>query len=625
MNSKWIEYFIIKKSGLFDARYYLHEYKDVRHADVNPLMHFIQFGWREGRNPLLFFNTKFYLDKSPDVKQSGVNPLLHYIQHGEKEGRWPNPEFDPRYYLLANTDIKAAGTNPLLHYIKYGQNEGRKTKPSGEEKMPSYTNKSNKLIRLFGLINNNNIKKSVSYLRMYGLFLFLKKAKLILLSSKNSDNYLLNDIKLTIPENPFKKISYVIADELEQYNEKVSIIIPTKNAGNDFEYLLKMLKIQKGFKEIEIIIVDSGSGDNTLYIAKTYNTKVINILPEEFSHSYARNLGAENASGDYLLFTVQDALPPTETWLYELMTVLRNNDVSAVSCAEFPREDADLFYRVITWNHYNFLGVNDKDKIFKLPNNLNYISLRQNGQLSDLACLIPSRIFMKHKYRLNYAEDLDLGIRLIKEGDKIAFLGSTRIIHSHNRPAYYFLKRGYVDNLFLSDIFSDFPVPTFNFEDTIFDIVFTYNFVNEEINKKLSSVLFPANSKVIETILRETFASVKSYKYSSSINTSNNKYIDYDFGAFLENVFNLSGNSKRGEQYNGFLINSLLGYSNVMIEYLNNSYEFFDEDLIEEIKICMNKELSQLIGAHLAYCYRNASKFGKEEFEQIHTVLTEGV
>jgi hypothetical protein len=62
-----------------------------------------------------------------------------------------------------------------------------------------------------------------------------------------------------------------------------------------------------------------------------------------------------------------------------------------------------------------------------------------------------------------------------------------------------------------------------------------------------------------------------------------------------------------------------------MIEYLNNSYEFFDEDLIEEIKICMNKELSQLIGAHLAYCYRNASKFGKEEFEQIHTVLTEGV
>ena len=102
--------------------------------------------------------------------------------------------------------------------------------------------------------------------------------------------------------------------------------------------LLKVLKAQKGFKDIEIIIVDSGSTDRTLDFAKRFNAKVIQIKPEEFSHSYARNLGAKHASGDFLLFTVQDALPPSETWLHEMFTVLSDNQVAAVSCAETPEK-----------------------------------------------------------------------------------------------------------------------------------------------------------------------------------------------------------------------------------------------------------------------------------------------
>ena len=239
---------------------------------------------------------------------------------------------------------------------------------------------------------------------------------------------------------PVISIPSAVEIKMAPFDSKISVIIPTKNAGVEFEFLLKMYNTQKGINEIELVVVDLGSTDNTLDIAKANHAKIVTILPSEFSHSYARNLGAENATGGYFLFTVQDALPPTDTWLYELMTVLAQNYVSAVSCAEFPREDADLFYRVISWNHYRFLGVNEADRIYKLPNNPNYLTLRQNGQLSDLACLIPNEVFNKYKYRLNYAEDLDLGIRLIQDGKKIAFLGTIRIIHSHNRPAHYFLK-----------------------------------------------------------------------------------------------------------------------------------------------------------------------------------------
>ena len=87
MLRKIIEYQIIKRSGLFDKSYYLLTYSDVRKADTDPLIHYICYGWKEGRNPSLEFNTLQYLQNNPDVQTAGVNPLWHYIKHGTKEGR----------------------------------------------------------------------------------------------------------------------------------------------------------------------------------------------------------------------------------------------------------------------------------------------------------------------------------------------------------------------------------------------------------------------------------------------------------------------------------------------------------------------------------------------------------
>ncbi|TLT05667.1 hypothetical protein FE243_09535 [Aliarcobacter thereius] len=86
-------YKTIKKSGLFDSKYYLFTYPDVRAQDIDPIKHYILYGAREGRNPSLSFDTKFYLDNYKDVKESGMNPLLHFIQYGKKEKRNPR-KFD---------------------------------------------------------------------------------------------------------------------------------------------------------------------------------------------------------------------------------------------------------------------------------------------------------------------------------------------------------------------------------------------------------------------------------------------------------------------------------------------------------------------------------------------------
>lgn len=78
---------IIKRSGLFDEEFYLSMYEDVKLNNMNPIEHYLIFGWKEGRYPSLKFDTKFYLDYYTDVRNSGMNPLLHYIIYGRKEGR----------------------------------------------------------------------------------------------------------------------------------------------------------------------------------------------------------------------------------------------------------------------------------------------------------------------------------------------------------------------------------------------------------------------------------------------------------------------------------------------------------------------------------------------------------
>ncbi len=173
---------------------------------------------------------------------------------------------------------------------------------------------------------------------------------------------------------------------------------------------------------------------------------------------------------------------------------------------------------------------------------------------------------MKYKYRFNYAEDLDLGIRLIKDGNQIAFLGSTRIIHSHNIPASYFLKKGYVDNLFLFDMFNDFPIPKINFTYLIPDIAFTYHFVNEKVINELKKGALIDSSKTVETTIREALVSAHNYTYPSRVNIPDNKYVDSVYPELLEDIFGISEDIKAGEPYRGFLINSLLDYSNIMFK-----------------------------------------------------------
>jgi hypothetical protein len=78
---------LLASSSFFDAEWYLARYPDVAASGVDPVRHYLEFGWREGRNPSPLFSTKDYLKANKDVAEQDINPLFHYLEYGQVEGR----------------------------------------------------------------------------------------------------------------------------------------------------------------------------------------------------------------------------------------------------------------------------------------------------------------------------------------------------------------------------------------------------------------------------------------------------------------------------------------------------------------------------------------------------------
>ena len=76
----------IKESELFDEDYYLNTYKNVLISGINPLIHYMNYGYKENKLPSTIFDGEYYLNTYEDVKASGMNPLVYYSLFGIEQG-----------------------------------------------------------------------------------------------------------------------------------------------------------------------------------------------------------------------------------------------------------------------------------------------------------------------------------------------------------------------------------------------------------------------------------------------------------------------------------------------------------------------------------------------------------
>ena len=136
---------------------------------------------------------------------------------------------------------------------------------------------------------------------------------------------------------------------------KISIIIPTINEANNLPLLLSDLSITQ--KEGEIFVVDCGSEDRTVDIAKIYGAKVHNS--KERNRGLQLDLGAKNSKGEWLIFLHADTRI-TYDWLTKIKSILKTNKDN-IYYFKFKINNRKLIYRVL-----EFL-VNIRSQYFKQP------------------------------------------------------------------------------------------------------------------------------------------------------------------------------------------------------------------------------------------------------------------
>ncbi len=109
----------------------------------------------------------------------------------------------------------------------------------------------------------------------------------------------------------------------------VSIIIPTYNYGGYLPVALESC-LQQTYKNLEIIVVDDGSTDNTGEIVKQYRGKVFYIYQDNSGVSAARNKGLEYAKGDFIGFLDADDYLTEDAISTRLDILMKNAHIGAV-------------------------------------------------------------------------------------------------------------------------------------------------------------------------------------------------------------------------------------------------------------------------------------------------------
>jgi len=225
----------------------------------------------------------------------------------------------------------------------------------------------------------------------------------------------------------------------------VSFIIPTFNTEKTLDLCLNSIFSQEYPKDrIEVLIIDGGSTDRTLEIAKKYPTRILsNPFGHQDSFNGGRNIGVKAAKGELLAFINSDQELSSSNWLkFMVKPFIEDNEiVESISSILIKKNDLAI-NRYNSYKEDPLLGSINRGvySMYEYPKRLttnsksSYIAfyVRKNDPVE---VFVGTGILVKKKALIDiggYDFDRDTAIRLINKGyNKFAFIDKVGIYHHH--------------------------------------------------------------------------------------------------------------------------------------------------------------------------------------------------
>lgn len=207
----------------------------------------------------------------------------------------------------------------------------------------------------------------------------------------------------------------------------VSIVVPIYNVEKYLEKCIDSILMQS-YSNIEVLLINDGSKDNSEYICKKYaqlDKRIQYFKKENGGLSSARNYGIDHASGDYLIFVDSDDYISKEMVKCLLETAL-SQDADIVECnyIEF-NEDEILFDD----NYSNQVDVKVFQPVEAIESLIRNIAITPNAWNK----IYSKKLFDQLRYKVGiYHEDEEIIVKLLSISSKVCKI---------DVPLYYYLKR----------------------------------------------------------------------------------------------------------------------------------------------------------------------------------------
>jgi rhamnosyltransferase len=278
----------------------------------------------------------------------------------------------------------------------------------------------------------------------------------------------------------------------------VTIVIRTFNEGQHLERLLVAAGNQDVPFGFEVIVVDSGSTDQTVAIAKRYGARLVTITPEQFSFGFSLNKGIEAARGDYCVFVSGHCYPAHREWLANLIRPFSDPGVALV----YGKQRGDSSTKYSEHQIFQKWFPDDGEGIQSLLfcNNANAAIRRDLWQ----------------EYRYNEAitglEDIDWARGLVGQGYFIYYAPKAEVIHVH-RETYRQIFRRYEREAIA--LHAMYPHDSFTFIDFI--KLFSLNVVSDYLHAlKEGSLLYNATG-ILAMRLCQFWGTYKGHNYLDTV------------------------------------------------------------------------------------------------------------
>lgn len=196
----------------------------------------------------------------------------------------------------------------------------------------------------------------------------------------------------------------------------VSVVIRAYNEGSHLGRLLDGLAKQS-VQPDEIIVVDSGSSDDTVAIALEHGCRVVNIAKDDFSFGRSLNYGCDAATGEILLIMSAHVYPIYDSYIEKMMIAFSKPGV-AIAYGRQVGDDRTKFSEsriMLKW----FPPESIWDQGHPFSNNANAAVLRTTWQQN------------RYDEELTGLEDLDFANRVIAAGERVAYVAEAPVVHVH--------------------------------------------------------------------------------------------------------------------------------------------------------------------------------------------------